>query len=69
MKIKSSFGVSNFLKGFEGDERIKGMKTLNLIRAFELQKMKDSKTLRESSNKLLNIANKVRLLGSEFSED
>ena len=67
MTIKSTFEVWNFLKKeFEGDERIKGMQILNLIREFELQKMKDSDTVKEYSDRLLSIANKVRLLGSEF---
>ncbi|KAL1072909.1 hypothetical protein V6Z11_D11G184800 [Gossypium hirsutum] len=35
--MKSSFEVWNFLKEeYEGDERIKGMKMLNLIKEFEL---------------------------------
>ena len=42
------------------------MKILNLDKEFELQKMKDLETVREYSNKLLSIANKVRLLGSKF---
>ena len=66
MTTKSTFEVWNLLKKFEGDERIKGMKILNLVKEFELQKMKDLETVKEYSNKLLNIANKVRLLGSEF---
>ena len=69
MTIKSAFEVWNFLKKeFEGDEKIKGMKILNLIREFELQKMKDSETIKEYTDKLLGIANKVRLLGSEFPD-
>lgn len=69
MTMKSAFAVWNFLKEeYEGDERIKGMRVLNLIREFELQKMKDSETVKEYSDKLLNIANKVRLLGSEFPD-
>jgi len=43
------------------------MQAMNLIREFEMQKMKESKTIKEYANKLLSIANKVRLLGSEFS--
>ena len=67
MTLKSAFEVWNFLKKeYEGDERIRGMQILNLIRQFELQKMKDSETIKEYSNRLLSIANKVRLLGSEF---
>ena len=44
------------------------MKILNLIREFELQKMNDSETVKEYSDRLLGIANKVRLLGSEFPD-
>ena len=68
MTIKSAFEVWNFLKDeYEGDERIKGIQAMNLIREFEMQKMKESETIKEYANKLLSIANKVRLLGSEFS--
>ena len=69
MTLKSAFEVWNFLKKeYEGDERIKGMRILNLIREFELQKMKDSETVKEYSDRLLNIANNVRLLGSKFPD-
>lgn len=36
------------------------------MREFELQKMKDSEKVKEYDDRLLNIANNVRLLGSEF---
>ncbi|XP_059280962.1 uncharacterized protein LOC132034583 [Lycium ferocissimum] len=42
------------------------MRVINLIREFELQKMKDSDTIKEYFDRLLNIANNVRVLGSEF---
>ena len=68
MTIKSAFEVWNFLKDeYEGDERIKGIQAMNLIREFEMQKMKESETIKEYANKLLSIVNKVRLLGYEFS--
>lgn len=44
------------------------MQTINLIREFEMQKMKDSETIKENFDKLLNIANKVRLLGTNFPD-
>ncbi|XP_009622760.3 uncharacterized protein [Nicotiana tomentosiformis] len=67
--MKSAFEVWSFLKKeYEEDKRIKGMRILNLIREFELQKMKDSDTIKEYSDRLLNITNKVRLLGSKFSD-
>ncbi|XP_020262999.1 uncharacterized protein LOC109838978 [Asparagus officinalis] len=69
MTMKSAFDIWKFLKKeYEGGERIKGMHILNLIREFELQKMKDSETVKEYSDKLLSIAKKVRLLGSEFPD-
>jgi len=55
-------------KEYAGDERICGMQSLNLIREFELQKMKDSETIKEYSDRLLGIVNKVRLLGTDFSD-
>ena len=39
---------------------------LNLIREFELLKMEKSETIKEYSDRLLGIVNKVRLLGTEF---
>ena len=69
MTIKSAYEIWRFLKNeHEGDERIKGMQALNLVREFEMQKMKEAETIKEYANKLLSIANKVRLLGSEFSD-
>ena len=69
MSLKSAKVIWSYLKfEYEGDDRIKGMKVLNLIRDFELQKMKELKTIKEYSERLLNIANRVRLLGSEFKD-
>ena len=69
MTLKSAFETWNFLKTeYEGDERIKGMQVLNLVREFEMQKMKESEIIKEYANKLLTIVNNVRLLGFEFSD-
>ncbi|KAH9699455.1 hypothetical protein KPL71_024353 [Citrus sinensis] len=69
MSLKSAKAIWDYLKSeYEGDERIKGMQVLNLIREFELQRMKDSETIKDYSDRLLSIANKVRLLGSEFTD-
>ena len=40
----------------------------NLIRDFELQKMEETKSIKEYSERLLDIANKVRLLGFDFKD-
>jgi len=43
------------------------MKVLNLVREFEMQKMKESEIIKEYSDKLISLANKVKLLGAELS--
>ena len=39
---------------------------MNLIKKFEMQRIKELETIKEYSNKLLGIANKIKLLGEEF---
>jgi len=69
MSLKSTKAIWDYLKAeYEGDDHIKGMQVLNLIRDFELQKMKESETIKEYSDRLMSIANRVRLLGSEFKD-
>ena len=69
MSLKIANAFWDYLKEeYAGDERIRGMQVLNLIREFELQKMKESETIKEYSDRLLSIVNKVRLLGTEFSD-
>ncbi|XP_069145718.1 uncharacterized protein [Solanum lycopersicum] len=67
--LKSAKEVWDYLKNeYEGDERIRELQVLNLVREFELQRMKESETRKEYSDRLLNIANRVRLLGSSFND-
>jgi len=69
MSLKSAKDVWDYLKKeYTGDERICGMQSLNLIREFKLQQMKDSETIKKYSNGLLGIVNKVRLLDTDFSD-
>ncbi|KAA0041382.1 Retrovirus-related Pol polyprotein from transposon TNT 1-94 [Cucumis melo var. makuwa] len=69
MTLRSAYEIWNYLKSeYEGDERIKGMRVLNLIREFELQKMKETESIKEYSVRLLDIANQIRLLGSVFKD-
>jgi retron-type reverse transcriptase len=42
------------------------MQSLNLIWEFELQRIKESETIKECSDRLLGIVNRVRLLGITF---
>ncbi|XP_022152365.1 uncharacterized protein LOC111020109 [Momordica charantia] len=70
MALKSAKEIWEFLKSeYEGDERIKGMKVLNLVREFERMQMKDSDSIKEYSDKLIGIANKARALGTDVSDN
>jgi hypothetical protein len=69
MSLDSAKEIWDFLKQeYEGNEKVKGMQVLNLIREFEMQKMKDSETIKEYCERLLGIVNKVRLLGAKFKD-
>jgi len=69
MSLKSAKEMWDYLKTeYEGDERIRGMQVLNLVRDFELQKMKKTESIKEYSDRLLNIASRVRLHGSSLPE-
>ncbi|XP_006598387.2 uncharacterized protein [Glycine max] len=69
MTLKSPKAIWDYLKEeYTGDDRIRSMQVLNLRREFELQRMEESETIKEYSNKLLGIANKIKLLGSDFAD-
>lgn len=69
MSFKSAKEIWDFLKvEYEGNEKIKGMKVMNLMREFELQKMKDVETVKEYADRLLMIVNQIRLLGQTFAD-
>ncbi|KAG6536920.1 hypothetical protein ZIOFF_001998 [Zingiber officinale] len=67
MSLQTAKEIWDYLKSeYEGDERIHGMQVLNLFRDFEMQKMKKTETIKEYADRLLGIANRVRLLGSSL---
>ncbi|XP_049394669.1 uncharacterized protein LOC125858955 [Solanum stenotomum] len=69
MSLKSAKAIWDYLKAeYEVDDHIKGMQVLNLIRDSELQKIKESETIKEDSDTLISIENRVRLLGSDFKD-
>ena len=69
MTLKSPKEIWEYLKAeYEGNEKIRGMNVLNLIREFKVQRMKESETIKEHSNKLLGIVNKIKLMGKEFQD-
>ncbi|KAL4298262.1 hypothetical protein GQ457_12G011670 [Hibiscus cannabinus] len=69
ISLKSEKEIWDYLKNeYAVDEKIRGMQVLNLVRDFELQKMKETETVKEYSDRLVSIANKVRLLGSSLAD-
>ncbi|KAK5812690.1 uncharacterized protein LOC108468623 [Gossypium arboreum] len=69
MAFGSAKEIWDYLKAeYQGDERIKCMKVLNLIRKFKRLQMKESESIKEYSDKLIYIANKVRVLGTDLSD-
>ena len=69
MSLKSEKSIWDYLKAeCRGNERIRGIQVLNLIIDFEIQKVKETKTIKDYSERLVNIANRVRLLGSVFND-
>ena len=48
MTLKTANEIWDFLKKeYEGNERVKGMEVLNLIRKFEMQRIKESDTIKD----------------------
>ena len=69
MSLKIAKTIWDYFKEeYARDEMIKGMHVLNLIKEFELQKVKEFETIKDYSYRLLSIANKVRLLGSKLND-
>ena len=69
MSLKIAKAIWDYFKEeYARDEMIKGMQVLNLIKEFELQKIKEFETIKDYSYRLLSIANKVRLLGSKLND-
>ncbi|PKI36752.1 hypothetical protein CRG98_042854 [Punica granatum] len=70
MKCDSVKDIWDFLKvEYEGDEKVRGMKALNLMKEFERQQMEELEIVKEYSNRLLEIANKVKILGFELNDE
>ncbi|GAV62459.1 DUF4219 domain-containing protein/UBN2 domain-containing protein [Cephalotus follicularis] len=70
MACESAKYIWDFLKAeYQGDEKIRSMKGLNLITEFERLQMKESETIKEYSDKLISIANQARVLGTNLSDN
>lgn len=51
-----------------GSDKTKRIQIMNLKREFEVLRMKDNKTIKEYSNRLMEVVNKIRLHGEELSD-
>ncbi|XP_010523563.1 PREDICTED: uncharacterized protein LOC104801877 [Tarenaya hassleriana] len=70
MKLTSAKEMWDFLKKeYEGDERVRSMKVLNLLRDFERQQMKGDETIKDYADRFINIINNVRILGTDVKDD
>ena len=70
MNLESAKDIWDYIKKeYQGSERTKNMQVLNLMREFEMLKMKETETIKDYADKLLGIVNKVRLLGKDFSDE
>ena len=70
MACDSAKKIWGLLKAkYQRDEKIKSMKGLNLVKEFEGLQMKESKTIKEYSTKLVDIASKVRMLGTDLFDN
>ncbi|PKI71266.1 hypothetical protein CRG98_008266 [Punica granatum] len=49
-----------------GKAKAKGMEVLNFLREFERQQMDETKTIKEYADRLIDIVNKTRALGTDL---
>nr|GMD23806.1 uncharacterized protein LOC107261010 [Ipomoea batatas] len=54
---------------YEGNDKTKRMQVLNLKREFEMQKMKETESLKDYTERLKKVVNKIRLLREELPDD
>ncbi|XP_061967024.1 uncharacterized protein LOC133690777 [Populus nigra] len=70
MNFEFAKDIGDYLKKeYQSNERTKNMQVINLIREFEMHKMKKTEIIKDYADILLSIINKVRLLGNEISDD
>ncbi|XP_021677807.1 uncharacterized protein LOC110662940 [Hevea brasiliensis] len=53
---------------FHGSESLKQMSALNFRREFNFLKMRESKTLKEYTDRLMFVVNKIRMLGEDLPD-
>ena len=51
-----------------GSDRTRQMQILNLMRQFEVLRMKDNEFIKEYVDRLMEVVNKIRLLGEDLTD-
>ena len=69
MNCETTKHARDFLKEeYQGNIKTKQMQVLNLRKDFEIQKMKETEAVKDYTDRLLIVVNKIRLLGEELSD-
>ncbi|KAH0757857.1 hypothetical protein KY290_021350 [Solanum tuberosum] len=70
MQMKSATEIWEYLKKeYQGNEKVQNMQVMNLIREFEMKRMKELETIKDYADQLLDLANKARLFGKDFADE
>ncbi|PKI66942.1 hypothetical protein CRG98_012705 [Punica granatum] len=70
MRLESAKAIWDYLQEeYEGDDKIRGMRVLNLLKEFERLQMGERETVKEFTDRLVEIANKIRVLGTGIKDD
>ncbi|KAH0679210.1 hypothetical protein KY284_020295 [Solanum tuberosum] len=70
MQMKSVAEIWEYLKKeYQGNEKVQNMQVMNLIREFEMKRMKELETIKDYADQLLDLANKARLFGKDFADE
>ncbi|XP_012080780.1 uncharacterized protein LOC105640964 [Jatropha curcas] len=54
---------------FQGSDRTRQMQVLNLRREFEILRMEESETVKEYTDRLMNVVNQIQLLGEDLIDN
>ncbi|GKV44345.1 hypothetical protein SLEP1_g51539 [Rubroshorea leprosula] len=60
--------VDKLKEEFQGDTKAKQIQVVNLRRKFEVLRMKETKTVKEFSDRVMKVVNQIRILGEELTE-
>ena len=65
VKQPNKLGIS-FRGVFQGSDKTRKMQVINLRKEFEVLKMEENETVRQYTDRLMKVVNRIRLLGEEL---